>query len=399
MSSRGGGHALRLGILGAARSAPMIIVKPIKRNPDLAEKIEVVAVASRDSTKAAEFAKEYGIPRSYGGYAELLADPGIDAVYISLPNAFHCEWTVRALQAGKHVLCGKPISCNAREALVMQRAAEDSGKVCLEAFHALRHPMCQRVRELIQEGKIGTVKSVDVKYMVNLSQYDDRVRSKMHSPTPMVEDYRMRSDMGGGVTMDLGCYCVAIIHAVAGEDPSYTRVVNARAVRWKADQDIDAAMTCEMVLPSGAKANFECSFVSQTYSQPIHLTIEGTLGDLRVEGVFSSHKSNKITLEQWDDAGIISSECVDSPHDSNTKDSFYYQLLDFCEEVDLQAQACSPGLPWSYTKHAANTPGGSVKNMALLDDIYRAAGLQPRPSKSSPPPPYDRIGLISLSKL
>lgn len=371
----------------------MIIVKPIKRNPDLADRIEVVGVASRDAANAAAFAEEYGIPRSYASYAELLADPGIDAVYVSLPNSLHCEWTVRALQAGKHVLCGKPISCNAREAVVMQRAAEDAGKVCLEAFHALRHPMCQRVRQLIQEGKVGGIRSVKVKYLVNLSEYDGRVRSKMHAPTPMAEDYRMRSEMGGGVTMDLGCYCVAIIRAVTGEDP---QVVSATAKRWKNDKNIDAAMTCEMKLQSGATASFECSFVAQKYDQPIQLTICGTHGDLEVEGFFSSHKSNKITLEQWDDSGISTTESVDDPSATNTHDSFYYQLTDFLEEVSSQTKQPSPGLPWSYNHHELNTPSTSVKNMAVIDDIYRAAGMLPRVTQSSPPPPYDHIGLSKL---
>lgn len=371
----------------------MIIVKPIKRNADLAALIEVVAIASRDAVKAEAFAKEYGIPRSYGSYMEMLTDPGIDAVYVSLPNAFHCEWTVRALQAGKHVLCGKPMSCNAREAVVMQRAAEDAGKVCLEAFHALRHPMCQRVRELIQQGKVGGVKSVNVKYLVNLKEYDGRVRSKMHEPTPMAKDYRMRSDMGGGVTMDLGCYCVAIIRAVTGEDP---QVVSATAQRWKEDRNIDAAMACEMVLPSGATANFECSFVAEKYAEPIKVLISGTHGDLKVDGFFSPNKSNQIALEQWDDSGITSYESVDDPDGNNTKDSFYYQLKDFLEEVSSQTKQSSPGLPWSYTRHDENTPSASVKNMAVIDDIYRAAGMEPRMTHNPPPPPYDSIGVSKL---
>jgi predicted dehydrogenase len=384
---------LRLGILGAARSVPMIIVKPIKRNADLAGKIEVVAIASRDASKATAFAKEYDIPRSYGSYPELLADPGIDAVYISLPNAFHCEWTVRALQAGKHVLCGKPLTCNAREAVVIQRAAEDAGKVCLEAFHALRHPMCQRVREMIKDGKIGGVRTVDVKYLVNLEGYDGRIRSNMHTPTPMAEDYRMRSEMGGGVTMDLGCYCIAIIRAITGEDPEDYEVVSAMAQRWKDDDNIDAAMTCQLKLPNGADAHFECSFVAQTYAQPIMLKISGTHGDINVEGFFSSHKANKIVLEQWDDSGIISTESVAT---SQTRDSFYYQLLDFSNEVAFQAGKVSAGLPWSYTKNDEHTPAKSVKNMAVIDDIYRAAGMQIRQTRHPPPAPYDVIGLSKL---
>mmetsp|Transcript_56545 Transcript_56545/g.89801 ORF Transcript_56545/g.89801 Transcript_56545/m.89801 type:complete len:392 (+) Transcript_56545:67-1242(+) len=389
-----GARPLRIGILGAARGAPMIVIKPIKRNPDLAAKIELVAVAARDAARASAFAKEWGIPRSYGSYAELLADPEIDAVYISLPNMLHCEWTVKTLQAGKHVLCGKPLSSNAREAVVMQRAAEDAGKVCLEAFHAIRHPIFKQVRELVTEGKVGSVRHVSVKYMVNLASYDQRVRSQMHTPTPVAQDYRMRSECAGGVTMDLGCYCVAIIRAVTGEEP---RVVKATAQRWRDDQDIDAAMVCFMELPSGATAEFECSFVAKEYSQPIQLKIAGTGGDLRAEGLFSSHKANRIVLEQWDDSGIVSSESVDDPNPASTHDSFYYQLLAFVDEVreqEKRSDECQ-GLPWAY-KSIGNAPSDSVRNMAVIDDIYRAAGMKPRSTLFAPPAPYNSIGSSKL---
>jgi predicted dehydrogenase len=374
----------------------MIVVKPLKRNPDLAAKIELVAVAASDGARAAAFAKEWGIPQSYGSYAEMLADPNVDAVYNSLPNMLHCEWTVRALQAGKHVLCGKPISSNAREAVVMQRAAEDAGKVCLEAFHAIRHPMTKRVRELVVEGKVGTIKSVSVKYLVNLEGYDGRVRSKMHTPTSVKDDYRMRSESSGGVTMDLGCYCVAIIRSVTGEEP---QILKAVAQPWKEDKDIDASMQCEMALPSGAVANFECSFVAQEYSQPIQLTICGTAGELRARGLFNSHKTNEIELESWDDAGIISKESVDDPSAANTNDSFYYQLMAFVDEIRIQEHRACPGLPWSYRINSGNTPSDFVRNMAVIDEIYRTAGMVPRSTKSSPPAPYDRIGDRVLSKL
>ncbi|CAK0871633.1 unnamed protein product [Prorocentrum cordatum] len=384
---------LRLGVLGAARAVPTVIVKPIRRNPDLAAKVEVVAVAARSADKAAAFAAEWGIQKSYGSYAELLADPDVDLVYNSLPNALHCEWTVRALMAGKHVLCGKPLSSNAREAVVMQRAAEDAGKVCLEAFHAISHPVCKRVRELIVEGKIGTVERVEVNYPVELSQYDAKIRSKMHQPTPLADDYRMHSEMGGGVTMDLGCYCVAMVKAVTGEDP---QVVSAAAQRWLGDSEVDVAMSCEMHLPSGATAHFDCSFVAGKYAQPVTMCIAGSNGKLNVEGFFSAHKANKIRLEQWDDVGVTSTESVDDPGRLNTQDSFYYQLMAFVDEVGCQDRRPNPGMPWGYTKNKINTPAEGVKNMAILEDVYRAAGMKPRWTTNPPPAPYDVIGRSRL---
>lgn len=384
---------LRLGILGAARSAPMIVVTPIKRNADLAAKVSVVAVAARDAAKAAAFAAEIGVPKSYGSYAELLADPEVDAVYNSLPNALHCEWTVRALLAGKHVLNGKPLSSNAREAVVMQRAAEDAGKVCIEAFHAINHPVCSRAKKMITDGEIGSLREIRVNYLVNLSQYDGRIRSKMHAPTPLAEDYRLRSDMGGGVTMDLGCYCIAIIKEISGEEP---RVLAAQARRWEADPEVDVEMTCDLELPSGATAKFSCSFVAERYSQPIEVEVKGTAGELHIKGFFSSHKSNQIVLEQWDDVGITTKESVDSPSAKNTQDSFYYQMMAFVDEVTVQENEQRAGLPWEYTRNRSNTPSDSVRNMALIDDIYRAAGLRPRSTTYPPPAPYDSIGASRL---
>jgi predicted dehydrogenase len=372
---------------------PTVVVKPIRRNADLAAKVELVAVASRSADKASAFAKEWGIPRSFGSYAELLADPDIDVVYNSLPNALHCEWTVRALLAGKHVLCGKPLASNALEAVVMQRAAEDTGKVCLEAFHAICHPVCKRVRELVVEGKVGTVERVTVNYPVELSQYDQKIRSKMHKPTPLAEDYRLNSEMGGGVTMDLGCYCVAMVKAVTGEDP---HVVSASAQRWQGDPEVDVAMTCEMSLPSGATANFNCSFVAGKYAQPVTMCVAGSGGKLHVEGFFSAHKANKITLEQWDDVGVSTSESVDDPGNKNTQDSFYYQLMAFIDEVSCQEKRGSKGMPWEYTKNKINTPAEGVKTMAVLEDVYRAAGMKPRWTTNPPPAPYNAIGMSKL---
>jgi predicted dehydrogenase len=124
-----GAEPLRIGILGAARIAPMALVRPARSVPEAA----VAAVAARDEARARRFAARHGVPRVHRGYAELLADPEIDAVYNPLPNALHCEWTIRALEAGKHVLCEKPLAANADEARRMAEAASRAGRVLVEA--------------------------------------------------------------------------------------------------------------------------------------------------------------------------------------------------------------------------------------------------------------------------
>ena len=193
---------LRVGILGAARIAPEAVVFPVQQNADLAAKVVIQAVAARDLAKAQSFAAEHGIPQAFGSYEALLASDEIDAIYNPSPNSLHAAWTIRALAAGKHVLCEKPFTCNAAEAVAIQRASEDTGRIAVEAFHVLHHPVARRARELATSA-LGKLESVDMQFMVNFEGYDAGIRSKMHAPTPMYEDVRFNSELGGGAMMDL----------------------------------------------------------------------------------------------------------------------------------------------------------------------------------------------------
>ena len=142
---------LRFGILGAARIAPMALVRPAREGTG----VEVVAVAARDERRARAFARRHRIPRTHGSYAALLADPEVDAVYVPLPNSLHAEWTIRALEAGKHVLCEKPLASNAAEAALVIEAAQRSGRLLIEAFHWRHHPLAARMREIVTSGELG----------------------------------------------------------------------------------------------------------------------------------------------------------------------------------------------------------------------------------------------------
>src|SRR5438093_3743489 len=142
--------ALRIGVLGAARITPMALLRPARQVPEAT----VVAVAARDPQRAYTFAAKHGIARVHPTYDALLADAEIDAIYNPLPNSLHCEWTIRALQAGKHVLCEKPIASNMAEAERMALVAERSGLVLAEAFHYSYHPLALRVRELLRSGAL-----------------------------------------------------------------------------------------------------------------------------------------------------------------------------------------------------------------------------------------------------
>ena len=142
---------LRIGVLGAARIAGSALIEPARLVPA----VSVTAVATRDAGRAQTFALQHGIPSSYGSYEELLAAPDVDAVYVPLPNSLHATWTLRAIDAGKHVLCEKPFTSNAAEALTVAAAAERSGLVVMEAMHYRYHPLVRRMAALLADGAIG----------------------------------------------------------------------------------------------------------------------------------------------------------------------------------------------------------------------------------------------------
>ena len=191
---------IRIGILGAASIAPMALIRPARRVPDAV----VAAVAARDEARAARFADKHGIARVHPSYAALLADPEPDAIYNPLPNSLHCEWTLRALEAGKHVLCEKPLASNAEEAERMAKAATNAGRVLVEAFHWRYHPLADRMREIVTSGELGPIRHVEASFCV-----------------PMIRrgDIRYRWDLGGGATMDLGCYAINMVRTLAGAEP------------------------------------------------------------------------------------------------------------------------------------------------------------------------------------
>ncbi len=187
-------HVTRWGILSTANINRVVIA-----GARLAD-VEVVAVASRDRARADTYAREYDIPRAHGSYDALLADDGVDAVYISLPNSLHHEWTMRALEAGKHVLCEKPYSRRAADVEEAFDLAERRGLVLSEAFMWRHNPQTRRVLELLPE--IGELQTIRATFGFELTRETD---------------VRLRADLDGGSLMDVGCYCVSGARLLAGE--------------------------------------------------------------------------------------------------------------------------------------------------------------------------------------
>ncbi len=190
-------HAVKWGILSTAN-----INRKVIPGARASPKVELVAVASRDQARADEYAKTWEIKRAYGSYEKLLADPEVEAVYISLPNSMHCEWSIKALEAGKHVLCEKPLSRHTSEVEAAFNAADRMGRLLSEAFMYRHNPQTKRAKQLVDEGAIGELRLI---------------RSAFSYPLYDENNIRLRTALAGGALMDVGCYAVNGSRLFGGE--------------------------------------------------------------------------------------------------------------------------------------------------------------------------------------
>jgi predicted dehydrogenase len=223
---------VRWGILSTA-DINRLVIPPAQASPE----IELLAVASRDQARADAYAREWDIPRAYGSYEELLADDELEAVYISLPNNLHVEWSIRALEAGKHVLCEKPFSRHPAEVEEAFAVAERSERLLSEAFMWRHNPQAQRLAALVTEGAIGDLRLVRAVFSYSL--YD-------------ANDIRLRPDADGGGLMDVGCYCVSGARLVAGEP------VSAYGQAWFGDTGTDWVFAGLLRFEDDVLATFDC---------------------------------------------------------------------------------------------------------------------------------------------
>jgi xylose dehydrogenase (NAD/NADP) len=208
------------------------------------DRVDVVAVASRDVTRAEAYAREHGIDGAHGSYDSLLADPGVEAVYISLPNALHVEWTLRALEAGKHVLCEKPFSRRAHEAEQAFDAAERAGLVLSEGFMWRHHPQAARLAALVADGAVGQLRLIRAAFSFQLAG------------THGADDARFDAGLDGGALMDVGCYCVSAIRLLAGEP------VRVYAEQVVGPSGVDVCVAATLRLQGDVIAHFDCGFVT-----------------------------------------------------------------------------------------------------------------------------------------
>jgi xylose dehydrogenase (NAD/NADP) len=229
---------MKWGILSTA-DINRLVIPPARDSP----KVDLVGVASRDQGRAEDYAAKWEIPRAYGSYEALLADEEVESVYISLPNNLHCEWSIRSVEAGKHVLCEKPMSRHAADVEEAFDAAERAGRILTEAFMYRHNPQTKRLRQLVDEGAVGEIRVVRSCFSYTL--FD-------------TENIRLRKDVEGGSLMDVGCYCVNGSRFVAGEPelvfgqqfvgPSGTDWVFTGSLR--SSGDVLAIFDCGTALPN-----------------------------------------------------------------------------------------------------------------------------------------------------
>ncbi len=241
--------AVRVGVLGAANIARSFIsgVKPSTR-------VVVAAVASRTAEKAERFARETGVPRFHSSYEALLADPEIDAIYNPLPNSLHAEWSIRACDAGKHVLCEKPLCTSGDEARAMFAAARKSGVHLVEGYPYLAQPQTISLLELLDSGAIGTLQLIQASFGFTLAAG---------------ANIRINSDLAGGSLMDAGTYPISLIRMAAQERPSRVHAV----AHWA--HGVDRALAATLEFKSGLLAQITSSFSTSLHRQAL---IAGTAG-------------------------------------------------------------------------------------------------------------------------
>ncbi|MBI4672922.1 MAG: Gfo/Idh/MocA family oxidoreductase [Chloroflexi bacterium] len=329
---------LRFGILGAARIAPNALIKPARAVSDA----QVVAVAARDVNKARTFAQTHHIPRVLDSYDALVNDPDIDAIYNPLPNALHYEWTIKALRAGKHVLCEKPLASNAREAEEMARIAAETGLVLMEAFHYRYHPLMQRVQEIVANDEIGMVREMQADFFIPLF-----LRPK---------DIRFNYALAGGGAMDTGCYCINFLRAIAGTEPAVTR-----AAAREMPKQIDRVMHAEFRFENGVTAKMGCSLAGLP---PIRIfaRVCGDAGAVEILNPFIPHRFHSLTVRT---ASGKRTEYFSRKEHFSHEPTYNFQLRAFV--------AATRGENTNLTD-----AWDGVKNMRVIDAVYAKSGLKVR---------------------
>ena len=331
MNSMSTYEKVRWGVLGAAGIALKKVI-PAMQN---CERATIHAIASRDLAKAKEAAHGLGIPKAYGSYEDLLADPDIDAIYNPLPNHLHVPWTIRAAEAGKHVLCEKPIGLTMAEAVTLLDVCKRTGVKIGEAFMVRTHPQWLRTRELVRTGAIGELRGITAFF-----SYSNRNPANI----------RNILEFGGGGLMDIGCYPINISRFLYGAEPARVSGLITRDPSMRTDTLTSAVLDFD-----GRHASFTCSTQLVPYQR---VNVFGTTGRIEVEVPFNSPIDRPTRIVIDNGADLFGGG-------SRTEE------IATCDQYTIQGDAFSRAL--QENTEVPVPLEDAIANMAVIDAVFRSA--------------------------
>jgi len=320
------------GILSTANIGRAAVIPAIRASANGT----LVAVASRSNTAARDFATATGAPEHYGSYDALLRQPGINAVYIPLPNSLHREWAIRAAESGKHVLCEKPLGLTAAECRDMAAAAQANGVVLMEAFMYRFHPRIGRVEALIRDGALGVLRSIRSVFTFRLTKPGD---------------IRLDPELGGGALFDVGCYCVNVSRTLAGREPA-----EVQAWATFGPSGVDLELAGSLRFEDGLIAQFDCSLAMERRES---VEVAGTDGSIELTAAFLPGTADTVAVQHRGRAPSIEHPVAGDDE---------YRLM-----VEHFADCVLHGRPIRYPAAEA------AANLRVIEALYRSArhGGQP----------------------
>jgi predicted dehydrogenase len=322
---------VKWGVLGVAS----IAVRKVIPGMQAGEWSEIAAIASRDLAKGRAAAQKLGIAKAYGSYQELLADTDIEAVYIPLPNHLHVPWSIKAAEAGKHVLCEKPLSLSVAEAKTLLPVRDRMGVKIGEAFMVKTHPQWLRTRELIRSGKIGELKAI-----MGAFSYFNRDATNVRNVV----------EWGGGGMMDIGCYPIVTSRFIWGEEPTRVSGLIERDPEFKTDRLASAILD----FPSG-----QTTFVCSTQMVPDQrMQFLGTKGRIEIEIPFNAPPDRETRIFIDDGKDVFGNGIT-------------IETLPICDQYTIQGDAFSRAI-----REGGEVPSpleDAIKNMALIEAVFRSA--------------------------
>lgn len=322
---------VKWGVLGAAS----IAVRKVIPGMQAGQHGEVVAIASRDLEKGRKSAEKLGIAKTYGSYEELLADAEIEAIYVPLPNHLHVPWSIKAAEAGKHVLCEKPLSLSLAEAKMLLAVRDRMGVKIGEAFMVKTHPQWLRTRELIRAGRIGELKAV-----LGVFSYFNRDAANVRNVV----------EWGGGGIMDIGCYPIVTSRFIFGDEPTRVSALVERDPEFKTDRLASALLD----FPSG-HATLVCSTQMVPYQRMQFL---GTKGRIEIEIPFNAPPDRETRIFVDDGRDVFGNGIT-------------VETFPICDQYTLQGDAFSRAI-----RENGEVPvplEDTVKNMAVIEAVFRSA--------------------------